>query len=314
MRVTRHVFDARLTADAARQLAAALREGGPHDVVCVGCPPEWLRLPVPVRRMGDRGPLSCLLAGLRKPADTSPSPDAIHAWGPSVLDYCSHAARRAKSPLVLHLSAAAQAHGLKLSDVRTKLTGLLYVTVPAEPSRQALLADGLPADAVSVLPPAMVPLGGDRQAVRERLGLSPDMKLIVAPDEMIRQAGLKYAIWAYVVLRQLKDSIRLMLPVGGPGEASLRNFAETTWYLQELIFPRQDVGLGDALVAADVAVFPREQDTGLTAAASARAAGVPIVATTTPDLQACLGGDALYAAPKDPRRLAMAMLKLLEGR
>jgi len=240
--------------------------------------------------MGDRGPLSCLLAGLRKPADTPQSPDAIHAWGPSVLDYCSHVARRAKTPLVLH------------------------VTVPAEPSRQALLADGLPADAVSVLPPAVTPVAGDSQAVRERLGLSPDVKLIVAPDEMTRHAGLKYAIWAYVVLRQLKDNIRLMLPVGGPGEASLRNFAETTWYLQEIVFSRPDVGLGDALAAADVVVFPREQDMGLTAAASARAAGVPIVATTTPDLQACLEGDALYATPKDPRRLAMAMLRLLEKR
>lgn len=310
MPMTRHVFDSRLTADAARQLAAALREAGPHDVVCLGCPPDWLTLPAPVRRVSNRVPLAMLPTSLKKRADSAPAPDAVHAWCPSVLEYCSSIVPD-DAPLIVHLSAATDARGLDLLAYLAKSSGL-HVTVPAEPSRQALLAGGLPAGIVSVLPPAVVATGGNRQAVRELLGLSPDAQLIVAPDEMTRQAGLKYAIWAYVILRQIKDNIRLMLPVGGPGEDSLLHFAETTLYLNEIIFPRADVGLADALAVADVAVFPREEDTGLTAAASAKAAGVPIVATTTPDLQALLGDGALYAPSKNPRLLAIEMLKVLE--
>jgi hypothetical protein len=89
------------------------------------------------------------------------------------------------------------------------------------------------------------------------------------------------------------------------------NFAESAGFLNEMLLPRADISLTDALAAADVAVFVREDDLGLTAPATARAMNLPILATATPDTQAYLGTHAVIVPPKDPRQMTIALLTML---
>jgi hypothetical protein len=133
----------------------------------------------------------------------------LHAWSPAGLR--AGQAVRERSParaprLLLSIPCApASSRALErlVQDIRQ---GCFHLTVPTHAARQSMIAAGAPAEAVHVLPPPAPPidqLQRRRARVRAELGLSDSEQLIVAPSEMTRYAGHKYASWAHAILRQV---------------------------------------------------------------------------------------------------------------
>ncbi|MCL2701681.1 MAG: glycosyltransferase [Phycisphaerae bacterium] len=321
-----HVVDECLGAESGYALAAffvdaADAANGGGRVVSVGPAPElaWLADRGAVSVVPDYQAVLCVLERVRWPGVRwGGEATAVHCWSPTALRHAAALARRNRCSLTLHLPSACAAAKLDLPRQARKLareTVPFRVTVPASPSADRLVAQGLPADVVVVCPPVVLPIPADLPAERRRarraLGLADDMRLIVAPDAMIREAGLKFAVWAHAILRHIRPNVRLCMPTDGPGREALLHFAAAAGFRDELLLPRADVDVPAALAAADVVAFFREDDIGLAAPATARAMNRPILAAATPDTRHILGPHATIVPPNDPRQMASALLKVL---
>lgn len=165
---------------------------------------------------------------------------------------------------------------------------------------------------LAVLPPAAnVGSRGRREATRARLKVTDEYRLLVAPADLVPGAGHKEAAWALAILMQLQSNWRLLIPGDGPTLERVRFFASGTGCGDQMLWGK-DLSLGDCLEAADAAIFPAKHDVGLSAAARAMAAGVPIVASSTPDLSEILAEAAIFCEPGAPARTAAAILELFE--
>ncbi len=242
--------------------------------------------------------------------------DLIHAWSPTACRAAREAARLARLPVLYSLPCLPNADDLRYF-LEPACAGLVGLTVPTEASRRSLLRCGAPEGSVHVLPPAAEPISHIEQRrlrVREALGADESDFILVAPDEMIRDAGHMYASWAHAIVRAIRPGVRLFLPGGGPAFRSVKFFAGTTGYDDEVFITEDRFGLADTLAAADGAVFFQRRDSGVSTLASAMAAGLPIAASRTPDAAECTdsGAAAILADPGEGRTAAAAMLKLTE--
>ena len=314
-----HIIDALTPADMLDQLELLADAG--ETIVSLGPPPRLTGLERLVRTV--HCPLGLpQLAGLRM-GKLARGARLVHAWSVTSA-LAAWALGRTGGPVALlslpHLPAAGRA----LGRIRrlTRRAGL-HLTVPTRSARAALMRAGLDGQAVHVLPPP-APTGDDadtntrRSRARKALGLSDKQHLLVSPAAMVRGAGHKYASWVHAIIRQLLDDVLLLMPAGGPIQDRVQTFAATTGYDGEVFLPEDAAAAGlspaDALAAADIAMFPAERDTGVAALAAAMAAGLPIVASRTPDIAECAPHEtaALLASPADPREAASLLLKLIE--
>ena len=248
--------------------------------------------------------------------DSARDAAAIHAWSPSAAGAGRTVGliRERKVLVSLPCAARGRAAGRLIRAVRK---GALRVTVPTEAARQHMIGQGAPADAVCVLPPAGLPIkdaAARRERTRGRLGLSDGEFVMVAPSEMTHEAAHRFASWTHAILRRFVPGVRLLLPGGGPVEAHVRRFAASTGYDREILLVGEDMPQADAIAAADVAIFLHERDCGVTALAAALAAGVPVVATNTPDIAECVPKHmvSLLAEPGDLRQASAAVLRVLQ--
>ena len=311
-----HLIDEKTPTDCLDQLN--LLAGPGNQVVSLGRPPGHAGLTLPVKAV--HRPLgSAALAGWRL-CNQVGGVAILHAWSPAGLR--AGQAVRERSParaprLLLSIPCApASSRALErlVQDIRQ---GCFHLTVPTHAARQSMIAAGAPAEAVHVLPPPAPPidqLQRRRARVRAELGLSDSEQLIVAPSEMTRYAGHKYASWAHAILRQVLPGPRLLLPGGGPCEGHVRFFAATTGYDPEVFFTGDRFSRDDVLAAADVAVFFQEKNSGVAALTAAMAAGVPIAASAVPDISEIAPHDdaALLVEPADPRQATAAVLHIVE--
>jgi len=306
-----HIVDARTSRDGLEQLALLM--GETDGVVSVGPGPR-ADLPAPVTCV--HCPMaSPHLAALRMRPATEGF-DLLHAW--------SEPARIAGRELALATGRALVASLVCAPPTRDtgRLReavgpGLLTVTVPTRQARSVLIARGLPGRFVKVLPPA-APTSDDpagaRRRVRDALGLDKTARLAIVPDAMVRGAGHDFACWAHAIVRQVTGNLPLLLPGGGAIERHVRSFASTTGYDDEVFFPGDRWPIDEALAAADLALFFRERDVGVSAVAAAMAAGLPIAGSRTGDLVELVPDDraAVLVPRRDPRAAAAAVWKLLQ--
>ena len=305
-----HVIDEHTAEDMLEQLA--LLRGG-EAVACIGPPPAHLpfegpvqqvHCPLGVGRLAGPG-----LARLAKRANI------LHAWSFLAARASCAAARRLRKHVVLSLPHAPR--GDTADRLRSLIrSGVTFITVPTKASREAMLAAGVPDRAVEVMPPpAAAPADTDRRRahVREELAIG-DLPLIVAPHAMTPAGGHKYALWAYAIVRKMLPPARMIFPTTTPFLPRVRFFAETTGYLDEILFTGRRFARDDLLSAADVAVFFHERDDGVASLVAAMAAGIAIAASDTPDAAECLDGwrCGLRARPSNPQTAAAALLRLLE--
>jgi len=235
--------------------------------------------------------------------------DVVHAWSPAAAAAAQQAAKKA-APAVLvslgHLPPPAELDGL--------LSGLFdrqwAMTVPTESARRRIASIGAPADRLFVLPPATEPIDDApqrRQHVRKALQLHQADFLLVAPSQMTRHTGHKYAAWAHAMARIFLPQVRLAFPSRGPAEQSVRTFVGTTGYHREVFFTWRRFALPDVLAAADAALFLHRRNCGVTALAAAMAAGLAGVAWDCTDLADCAPHDqAALLSPRGDVRAATA--------
>jgi glycosyltransferase involved in cell wall biosynthesis len=347
-----HIIDTDTPQDMLWQLAAL---ADADRVLCVGPRPPIFPLGLtidPVHMpMG-----STTLGGLRL-VPLARGAEIFHCWSCGALEAAQSMNDYVEGRLILSLPAAPPPDKFP-SLLKDILKGRLTVTLPTDASRRAMVELGrqqtsdlfyekqrlgiddgqdLAADVLAIeggivqLTPQIAPIAdlpARRQATRKRLGLSDGQRLIVAPGEMLPQAGHKYVMWAHAILRQMVDQVYLALPDSGPAVARVEFFSNTTGCGSEIFLPRQaplvsGIDRRDCLAAADLAVFLPEADCGVVAVAEAMLAGLPIVAARTRDIQECTGGgstansppggEAALLVPAIPREAAAAMLKIVDN-
>jgi glycosyltransferase involved in cell wall biosynthesis len=280
-------------------------------VYSVGPPPEGAALWEGVKVL--HCPLGCPgLAAMRLP-EAVRGAEVLHAWGRSeAADLCGYRGRR----LVLSLGCLPPARAMEALIVRMR-AGELALTVPTAGCQEAFAEMGAPSTCLHVLPPAAPPVeraGAGRDRLRRELGVEDGQALLVAPGELVRDAGHKYAPWVHAVLRQIRPDLRLLIPGRGPVEGRVRFYVESTGLASEVFLTEGRYSTGEALAAADVAVFFHERDCDAAAVARAMAAGLPIVASRTPLLAEVLGGEeaAVLVAPGRPREQSAGLLRVLD--
>jgi len=303
-----HLIDRTVPADLIGQLS--LLAGAEEQIVSLGPAPqgaEGISI-CPVRRAADWRTWY-----LRRPGDLAGK--VAHAWSVSAFRIAALSCREGDG-LVLSLPTIPPA-GLSPFLRRAVIKKRAIITAATHWARDRLLQDGMPAERVAVLPPAVRPIAekpARRALVRAKLGLSEGDRLLVAPGSLSRfGGGGKQACWVFAILRQFLDRLRLLIPGSGPAEPHVRLFAASTGYGEDILFA-PELGLEDALASADAAFFLPERGVGLWPLASAMAAGLPIVASGTAELAECTGESALLVQPADRRQVAQATWKLLSDR
>jgi hypothetical protein len=282
--------------------------------------------------------------GLKRPAPwfsaelaASRIAGGVHAWSPTaetaggVFGWavgmtlslpCLPGPRQQEDLLARLLGRFGPLRGGRLASL---MSSPFQVTVPTEAARSSLLnawtgisnrAAAL-AGRVRVLPPPACRIDGQadrRRRARQALGLEDHHCLLVAPDEMLPGAGHKFASWVHAILRELTPHVRLLMPGGGPHEARVRYFSSTTGFDEDVLLTEDRLSLADCLAAGDIALFLREQDCGLTGLVGAMAAGLPIVASRTPDIIEATGEGqaAVLTEIANPRVATAAALRLME--
>jgi glycosyltransferase involved in cell wall biosynthesis len=306
------VIDAACTADAVME-ACLLCEGA--EVYCLGPPPEGVRaghgqrlrpvsIPLTFHGLGHRlrgldvhrnipRCWSAAAAAKLRAASDEPSPVAIVRVG--VLP--DEKAKRA----LLNL---ARRDRLVAVCACASLAGRL--------GEMALTAE------IVVIPPPAAPAPGmtaaGRARLRQELGIAADEFALVAPGAAHRQSGHRYAVWAVAILAEARFPIRLILPDTGPGARAVADFAADAGFDRQVVLAGPQHSLGELLPAADAAIFLGSPDVPPAALAAAMAAGLPIVAANIPQAADWLvaGRDALLVDPQAPRRIAQALLSLVE--
>ena len=306
-----HVIDADTPGDMLEQMLT-MRRGG-ERIISLGPPPEGDRvgkIESLHKPFGQEKWTGCRLA------ERLPRKSVVHLWSSGTLEAGCSAAERVGGRVVLSLPHLPYKESL--ADVTGEIDQFGHtLTVPTSRARDELLALGTDPRQVAVLPPAAEPPSdppGRRNRVRKGLGLTEDDILMVVPVEMIRYGGHKFASWSHAIVRQVVDAGRLLFPGSGPLEKAVLFFANTTGYLDEVFFTGWRFSRQDVLSAADAALFFYERDCGLTGLAEAMAAGLPILASRTPDLSTICQHEqnALLAEPSDPRTASAAVLRLID--
>ena len=288
------------------------REGEP--ILSVGPAPHLRELTAPVRQV--HVPLgSAALCG-RRMAKLAGEAELIHAWSPVAFRAARAAGRLAGLPVVYSLPCLPVAASLERALELTS-AALAILTVPTNAARNTLVRRGAPASGVHVLPPpGQPPTDRDRlrRRVRETLDIADCDFLLVAPGEITRDAGHMYACWAFAIVRHIRGGAKLLIPAGGPAFRSAKFFSGKTGFEEEVFFTEGIFSLAESLAAADAAVFCHKRDCGVAALAAAMAAGLPIVASQTPDAADCTrsGEAALLTPAAQPQFAAAEMLKLIE--
>lgn len=306
-----HIIDAEVSTDSLRQLAAVVL---PDDlIVSVGPVDAPGDLSLPATRI--HRPLgSAALAGVLAPP-LGAAVRGVQAWSIPAGQAGESIARRQGCGLVIHLPHFPPTN--RLNRLAMLVSSGCMAAVPTEACRRRLLAEGLSASAVGVLPPAAATMR-QREALRaetrQALGVADAHRLVVAPGPLMREAGHKYACWAFAVLRQIRDDLRLLIPGIGPAEPTVRNFAATLGYDREIFMTSERLGLQAALAAADIMVFLPTGDCPVVSLAAGLAAGLPAVVWGTPDMRELTdeGRASEVYAVGDVRSASAALLRLVD--
>jgi PEP-CTERM/exosortase A-associated glycosyltransferase len=205
-------------------------------------------------------------------------PDVLHAHSPSLNAIAAlRAGKKFGIPVVYEVRAfwedAAVDHGTSSENgVRYKLTRALEtyalkhasaVTTICEGLRKDIVARGIPADKVTVIPNAVdidkFSVGGEADlALKDKLGLS-GARLIGFIGSFYAYEGLDVLLRAVPALAARIPDLRVLLVGGGPQDANLRQLAKDLKIEDRVVFtgrvPHEQVNQYYDLL--DVLVYPR---------------------------------------------------------
>ncbi len=306
-----HVIDADTPADMRWQMLALRAEDEP--VFSLGPAPQFdPKCDVtPLHR--SIGP-ACINA--RRLAEKLPLGATLHVWSHECLDIAVESAWRVGGKVILSIPHLPDSLA-KREDLPWMIGQLrCTLTVPTENARNLLISLKADPNRVVTLPPA-AEFSADlisRERLRQTLCVLDDETLMVVPGDMVRFGSHELASWSHAILRNMHKPMKMIFPGHGPYEKSIRFFANTTGFVDEVFFTGDEFPRNEIFSAADGAMFINKRDRGVTALAQAMAAGLPIMAASTPDLaEICTHEEtALLVKVGDPRTTSAILLQLLD--
>lgn len=193
------------------------------------------------------------------------------------------------------------------------------VTV-CEPFADLLVARGVRRERLQIVPNAMasVPLVAqeDVSALRERLALTPDARIILSVGRLSPEKGHADLLAAVRLL--LRDhprlAIRLILVGDGIERPSLERAAAAPDLASSVIFAGHCSNVWPYYSLAEVFALPSHSEGSPNALLEAMAAGVPIVACKVGGVPETVedGSSALLVPPAEPAAMASALARILE--
>lgn len=190
------------------------------------------------------------------------------------------------------------------------------VVALSEISRQQLIARGVAAEKIHVVPNAVdetfLKMSLDQQTLREELGLPVDKTIVGSVTSVVDYEGLDVLIESML---ELPDSYIALIVGDGTARPGLEQLAESLGVADRVLFvgrqPSADIAKWYAVL--DVFVVPRHDTLVCRTvtpikALSAQALGVPVVASDLPALREVTGGVETYVPAGHADALAAAIL------
>ena len=257
------------------------------------------------------------------------APDVVHVCGPkAALAMALLSLPGLRSPAaIIATGLDAPLHGLAARWHR-KLTGrVARFVAPTLAEADRYRANGVPADRVTIIPPAVAACRPRTDAavsaaaaiLRVALGIPWGARLVIAAGRFDGVAGLKSAVWAFDVVKYVAPDLHLVLVGDGPERDRLDRFSKALGfddYRVRFIGLRSDV---PQLLGLAELVWVTHERGGVNVALEAMAAGKPVVAfgnsnREESDLAEIVveGVTGRFAPPGDRVRLAAISNELLE--
>jgi glycosyltransferase involved in cell wall biosynthesis len=247
--------------------------------------------------------LRCL-RDLRR-AVTAFRPEVVHAFGPLAVRVS--AVLRPRRLVVSHADRAADPFTrwrLRRADailVHSFAEGKRYEAAGVERSRW-----------VELIPDVEPPDPADRGSIRSAFDIPPGTPLLIASGQFDANAGLRFAVWAFDIVRHVYPSVRLILIGDGPQRPRLERFADSLGCRDRVTFVGRRTDAARIVAAADI-VWLTHREGGLTVAYEALAAGVRVLGFGTPDAVGLPVSATSFVPYADPAALAVATCRDLES-
>lgn len=244
-------------------------------------------------------------------------PALIHVWGLRALRalwWATLLKRSALPPVVVSLRASVLKKGRPGWWDRRLLRNAGAVVTMNEAERSALVAAGLPAEKVHVVPPG-VPLLASAPGSRAEFGIPAGAPLLVGVGHLEETGRFLDAVWAYEILKFVLPELQLLIVGEGRNRGRLAyEFSSARGAGMGVHFVGARPDAAELVGLADVALVPHRRAGGTFACLEAMAAGRPVIASDLPHLAALVrdGETGVLVPPGDQPGIARAVRRLLE--
>lgn len=175
--------------------------------------------------------------------------------------------------------------------------------------RQVFIAHGVPAERTHLIYPGVatdaIPAARD-EALRQRLSISADERLLFAPGTIAPRAGHAMAMWGLSIAAVVDPRYRLLVHGGAPVPDEMRQRLINPHVVCDAAEIAPETSTEQLLAACDAVIFLPEGPVSPALLALAMASGRPILATPTPQIRELLrdGQTALFVDPLTSRSVA----------
>ncbi|MCH7526035.1 MAG: glycosyltransferase family 4 protein [Planctomycetes bacterium] len=235
-----------------------------------------------VIRVPERFSLPILAAPALRRLIADRSIDVTQVWGPRALRAAA-AARGRRGSLVLWQSDP------YIPESEAKLfrsladAGSFAVSCSCATVQRRLIEKGISPERCVVIRPGVdfgrINAAKKNDGLRQRLGLTPDQRAVVASEPVSRRGGHERVVWAGQLRYLLEPSSRLIVFGESREFGRLKRLSSPMPYSTGIIWAGSEYRYEDLVATADALVVAALDDVSTTSIAWAMAAGVPIVAS-----------------------------------
>lgn len=240
--------------------------------------------------------LACLYAVRRTVRELKP--DVIHAWGPLATRIAAFL------PEGRFVVSYADRACDPLTNRCLRRTDHVIATNEAEKRRYVRMS--VPTSSIRVLPIG-IPCqpSCNRLDVLSSLSLPESCHYLIASGNFDQNAGLKYAVWAFDIIRYLHPNLHLVLLGDGPERPRIEAFSRRLGQGDRIRFAGFRADANDLIAQAD-ALWMTHGTGGTTVIAEARSLGVPVFAFASDDANGFCDSGLKLISRNDPVALATA--------
>lgn len=245
--------------------------------------------------------------------------DIIHAHGYKAAVVAAAASVAARKPFVftahnLFPLNSGRKNRLALRFCASRAVRIIAVSTGAA---ERLVEAGVDKGSISVIPNGIslddYNVDIDRQAVRGKLGVEDDQKLIVCVARLTHVKGVHILIESVPTVLKSFPNAKFVVAGSGPDERKLKMLARVAGDEAVSILGYRDDAI-DIMAAADVVAVPSIEEGQSIVTLEAMALKRPVVASAVGGLTDSIqdGVTGLLVPPVNPLRLGQAILKLLQ--